>query len=127
MRRYATALAVTAVLGAGGFAAASIASGGGLASVSRTATTSTTGHKQLLCHHTHSKNHPFHTISVDSHAVPAHLKHGDTLGACPASQPTASKNKNKHKNKTSAGTHGSSGSHGAHGNGNGNGKGNGKK
>src|SRR5439155_976016 len=81
MRRYATALAVTALLLAGGFAAASIASGGGLASVSTTGTTSTTSHKQTLCHHTHSKKHPFHTISVDSHAVPAHLKHGDTLAA----------------------------------------------
>jgi hypothetical protein len=32
-------------------------------------------HKVLLCH-------KGHTISVDQHAVKAHLKHHDTLGAC---------------------------------------------
>ena len=39
------------------------------------------GHKVLMCHHPNGK-HP-HTISVDQHAVPAHLAHGDTLGPCP--------------------------------------------
>jgi len=33
------------------------------------------GHKVLICHNGH-------TISVDQHAVPAHLRHGDALGAC---------------------------------------------
>src|SRR4051794_23537073 len=33
------------------------------------------GHKVLICH-------KGHTISVDQHAVPAHLRHGDSLGAC---------------------------------------------
>jgi hypothetical protein len=34
------------------------------------------GHKVTICH-------KGHTISVDRHAVPAHLAHGDTLGPCP--------------------------------------------
>jgi len=119
MRRYASAIAITALLLAGGFAAASIASGRGLVSVSTTGTTSTTSHKVTLCHHTHSKKHPMHTISVDQHAVPAHLKHGDTLGAC-SSTNTSSTNKNKKKSTTSTSTntstHGNSGNHGNNGN-----------
>lgn len=34
------------------------------------------GHKVTICH-------KGHTISVDRHAVPAHLAHGDTVGPCP--------------------------------------------
>jgi hypothetical protein len=34
------------------------------------------GHKVTICH-------KGHTISVDEHAVPAHRKHGDTIGPCP--------------------------------------------
>ena len=41
------------------------------------------GGKVTICHHTHSKKHPFHTITVSANAVPAHLRHGDTLGPCP--------------------------------------------
>ena len=37
--------------------------------------------KVLVCHNA-SKNNP-HTISIAQPAVPAHLAHGDTLGACP--------------------------------------------
>ncbi|HYZ90231.1 MAG TPA: hypothetical protein VE620_13110 [Myxococcales bacterium] len=39
--------------------------------------------KVTICHHTHSKKHPFHTITVSANAVPAHMRHGDTLGPCP--------------------------------------------
>jgi hypothetical protein len=35
-----------------------------------------------ICHVTGSKKHPAHTITVSSKAVPAHLAHGDHLGAC---------------------------------------------
>ncbi|MEJ2746615.1 MAG: DUF5666 domain-containing protein [Anaerolineae bacterium] len=40
-----------------------------------------TGAKVTLCHKPDSKNP--HTITVAQSAVPAHLNHGDTLGACP--------------------------------------------
>jgi hypothetical protein len=39
--------------------------------------------KVTICHHTGSRKHPFHTITVDAHALPAHLAHGDTIGPCP--------------------------------------------
>ena len=72
-------------------------------------------YKITICHHTHSKKHPMHTISVSVSSWPAHMKHGDTMGACPATAPT-----------TSTSTHGKSGEpHGNSGN-NGNGKGHGK-
>jgi hypothetical protein len=38
--------------------------------------------KTVLCHKTHSKKHPSVTISVSNSAVPAHVRHGDTIGAC---------------------------------------------
>ena len=86
MRNRLKILVTLLVLGAGGFAAASIASGGSLTDTGTTGTTATTSttpsHKVLMCHATHSKKYPYHTISVDVHAVPAHLRRGDTLGAC---------------------------------------------
>jgi hypothetical protein len=39
--------------------------------------------KVTICHHTHSQTNPFVTITVSENAVPAHLGHGDTIGACP--------------------------------------------
>jgi hypothetical protein len=50
-------------------------------------------YKITICHHTHSKKHPTVTISISNRAWPAHQKHGDTLGACPA--PKHSKHKGK--------------------------------
>src|SRR5262249_29447849 len=38
--------------------------------------------KVTICHHTHSRKNPFVTITVSVHALPAHLGHGDTVGAC---------------------------------------------
>src|SRR5205814_1762045 len=32
-------------------------------------------HKVTICH-------KGHTITIDEHALPAHLRHGDTIGAC---------------------------------------------
>ena len=61
-----------------------------------------------ICHRTHSKKHPWHTITVSSRAVKAHLKHGDTLGACVGNPPAPT---NTHGN--SGAQHGKSGeSHG---------------
>jgi hypothetical protein len=87
--RLAPLLAGVVLLSAGGFAAASIASGGGLSLMGTTGTTgtlwATTGalpSKVTVCHHTHSKKKPSHTITIGSKALPAHLRHGDTLGSC---------------------------------------------
>ena len=62
-------------------------------------------YKVAICHFTHSKKHPWHVIVVSSHAVKAHLRHGDTLGTCPTAAPASTK-------------------HHGNGNGKGNGKGN---
>ena len=102
MRRYGWVFAVTALLLAAGFAAASIASGGGLSLLKTTGTTSTVPKKQTICHRTHSKKKPFVTITVSSNAVPAHLKHGDTLGACTEQELAANKKGKKKSNKSSA-------------------------
>jgi hypothetical protein len=56
--------------------------------------------KITICHHTHSKKHPFVTITISANAWTAHKKHGDTQGPCgqaPANTST---------------THGNSGNHG---------------
>jgi hypothetical protein len=43
--------------------------------------TSVEGEKVLICHKPDKKGG--HTLSVSASAVPAHLAHGDKLGACP--------------------------------------------
>lgn len=39
--------------------------------------------KVTICHHTGSKKNPTQTITVSENAVPAHQRHGDTIGPCP--------------------------------------------
>ena len=76
------------------------------------------GKKTTLCHRTHSKKHPRVTITVGNAAVPAHLRHGDTLGPCPTG---TSSSANTGHNGDKGQKHG----HG-HDNGNGHHKGHGK-
>jgi hypothetical protein len=65
------------------------------------ATATTSSHRVTICHHTGSKKHPFHPISVDEHALSAHTGHGDTVGPCPATTastaPAAKHGKPKHR------------------------------
>ena len=156
LRRTAPLLAFGFLLVAGGFAAASIASGGGLRFVSTTGTTGLTGTGPLpsrvtICHHTHSRKHPSHAITISSHAWPAHARHGDTLGPCthvptqtgaltkkhghghghgkghgsqaPIQVTSAQPGNSDHGNQNAQPNQGASGE--GHGNGNGNGNGNG--
>jgi hypothetical protein len=44
--------------------------------------------KVTICHHTHSQKHPFVTITVSGNALPAHQRHGDTIGPCSAASTT---------------------------------------
>jgi hypothetical protein len=40
-------------------------------------------YKVTICHHTGSKKHPWHQISISSRAVRAHLRHHDQMPPCP--------------------------------------------
>jgi hypothetical protein len=99
----------TVVLAAAGFAAASIAKGPpfGASQTVTGATTATipTGttpaRKVTICHRTGSQSNPFVKITVSQNAVPAHLAHGDHLGACTAAELKA-KPKAKPKAKAKA-------------------------
>ena len=85
-------------------------------------------YKITICHHTHSKKHPMHTIKVSVRAWKAHQKHGDTLGACPATVPApTSATKHGKSHDTHGNNSGTKGDSGDNGNGsNGHGKGHGK-
>ena len=91
--------------------------------------------KVTICHHTHSQHNPFVTITVSQHALPAHLGHGDTIGACSAQQqgstetqvqteapqhgPSAHQDRGRHNGKAHAGKAskpGKSGGDNGHGN-----------
>ena len=83
-------------------------------------------YKVLLCHHTGSKKHPWHQISVGAPAVKAHLKHGDYLGACTTPPPASAATAPKHGKSGDHGNSGSQGNSGNQGQSGSNGKGHGK-
>jgi hypothetical protein len=118
MRKLVAALVGAVVLGTAGFAAASAVQaakppkGGGSTTGTGTGTGTTASHKVVICHRTKSNKKPWHTITVNEHAVPAHMAHGDKLGACPtttaaqAAAAAAAKAKAKEKSGGNSGNHG---------------------
>jgi hypothetical protein len=74
--RRSTAIGAITALAVGASFAAAVSSSGSPAAVSQY------GNKVTICHHTHSTKHPFVTITVSRNALPAHLRHGDTVGPC---------------------------------------------
>jgi hypothetical protein len=75
-----------AVVGVSLVVSASLA-GIGFARVSSTSAEQYQYGKVTVCHKTGSKKHPHQTITISQNALKAHLKHGDTLGACPTTAP----------------------------------------
>jgi ABC-type sugar transport system substrate-binding protein len=61
-------------------AAASV--GGAVSPLGTAAVAAEYPQKVTICHVTGSSTNPSVTITVSRNAVPAHLRHGDTLGAC---------------------------------------------
>jgi len=57
-------------------------------------------YKVTICHHTGSKHHPWHLITISNRAVPAHLRHHDVMPPCPTTL-TVAKN---HGKSSSAGS-----------------------
>lgn len=60
-------------------------------------------YKVTICHHTHSRKHPWVQITIDQSALQAHLQHGDTVPPCPIVSSTkhAKKHSVKHSTKHS--------------------------
>jgi hypothetical protein len=90
-------------------------------------------YKVTICHHTGSKKHPWHQITISNKAVSAHLRHGDVLPPCPTTPFVKVKDHGNSSNHGNAGattattggtkSHGDNGNHGEgdngnHGNGN---------
>ena len=100
-------------------AAFAAVAGAGLSSTSSSATeyqygpgSHQYGQKVTLCHHTHSKKHPWVTITVGAPAVKAHLKHGDTVGACPTVVPATNAKKHHGNGKGEGNSQGDDNSQG---------------
>jgi hypothetical protein len=75
-----------------GLTSLALLAGAGLASTGSSSSAAYQyGKKVTICHRTHSKKHPFVTITVAQSALKAHLKHGDTVGSC--SSPNSAKAK----------------------------------
>jgi hypothetical protein len=56
--------------------------------------------KVTICHHTQGKGGTHHvTITVSRNALPAHMRHGDTMGPCNSAQSRAAHSKKTHVKK----------------------------
>jgi hypothetical protein len=114
-------VAATAIVSAGLLVPLAVFGGTGLA---QTGSPAQVQYKITICHHTHSKKHPTHTIRISVKAWPAHKRHGDTMGACATAKP-AKHNNGKAKGQSKNPPTGQSKSKGQ-GNGQNNGQGNGQ-
>jgi hypothetical protein len=98
VRRAVTILGSALLLGIGVTAAVALGAGGSSKETASSTSTSAPA-KAWLCHHTGSWKHPYHLIHVSTHAVPAHLRHGDVMpgsgNSCPATQPAGAKKHGK--------------------------------
>lgn len=57
-------------------------------------------YKVTICHHTKGKGGTHHvTITVSRNALPAHQRHGDTIGPCNSAQAQAAHSKKTHVKK----------------------------
>jgi hypothetical protein len=87
--------------GVAALAFAAVASVGGAVSPSGTPAVAAEYPKKVtICHRTGSKKNPFRTIVVSKNAVPAHLKHGDTIGPCSTATFTLCLHANSKAHKT---------------------------
>ena len=82
-------VAATAIVSAGLLVPLAVFGGTGFA---QTGSPAQAQYKITICHHTHSKKHPTHTITISAKAWKAHQRHGDTLGPCAAA--TSAKHNN---------------------------------
>jgi hypothetical protein len=105
-RRLRFAVAATATILVGAVLASAALAGLGALSLGPAAA-SQYPKKVTVCHRTHSKKHPWVKISISTHALKAHLRHGDfvvdTTHPCPPNTPVSigATNKNKHQGKHS--------------------------
>jgi hypothetical protein len=82
-RRTRRGLRVILAGGVGALAFAALTSvGAAVSPLGTSAATVKYTEKVTICHKTHSKKNPFVTIRVSRNALKAHLRHGDTVGAC---------------------------------------------
>jgi hypothetical protein len=103
MRRILTLVGAIAALAAGVTAAVALGAGTSAPDTSTETTTAVAGgatttsapSKVWVCHHPGSWKQPYHLIHISTHALPAHMRHGDvTPGAdnsCPTTQPAGTK------------------------------------
>lgn len=119
-RRLRLAVAATATILVGAALASAAVAGLGALSLGPAAA-SQYPKKVTVCHRTHSKKHPWVKISISTHALKAHLRHGDFVvdasNPCPPNTPVSiGSAKNKHHGKGNA--KGKSGKNGAQAKGN---------